>query len=108
MSAYLAKLLDGVGVPVARNTFKQPQPPPFIVYLFTYSHNFGADSGVYIARNNYQIELYTAKKDIALEHKLEGILTAENIYFEKTETYIESENLLEVMYEIQLLGGNND
>ncbi len=105
MSAYLAQLLTETGLPVARNAFLKAQAPPYIVYVFSHSDNFAADSKVYLKRDNYQIELYTEKKDIALEEKLEGIFDECGLVYDKTETYLESEKLIEVIYEIQLIGG---
>ena len=60
---------------------------------------------MYLKRDNYQIELYTEKKDIALEETLEGIFDEHGLVYDKTETYLQSEKLLEVIYEIQLIGG---
>lgn len=108
MNAYLALILGKTGVPVARNSFLKPQAPPYIVYAFSHSNNFAADSKVYLKRDNYQVELYTDKKDIALEEKLEGIFDAYGLVYDKTETYLESEKLLEVLYEIQMIGGNEN
>ena len=108
MSAYLAQMLSEAGVPVARNAFLKQQVPPYIVYVFSHSDNFVADSRVYLKRDNYQIELYTDKKDVALEEKLEGIFDVHGLVYDKTETYLESEKLIEVLYEIQLIGGQNN
>lgn len=108
MSVYLAQMLAEAGVPVARNAFLKLQVPPYIVYVFSYSDNFTADSKVYLKRDNYQIELYTEKKDIALEDKLEGIFDEHGLVYNKTETYLESEKLIEVLYEIQLIGGQTN
>ena len=105
MSAFFARILAETGVPVARSGFLQPQAPPYIVYVFSHSDNFAADSQVYLKRDNYQVELYTEKKDIALEETLEGIFDAYGLVYDKTETYLQSEKLLEVIYEIQLIGG---
>ena len=105
MSAYLSGILSETGLPIARNSFLKPIQPPYIVYVFSHSNNFVADSKVYLKRENYRVELYTDKKDIALEEKLEGIFDKYGIVYDKTETYIQSEKLLEVMYEIQLIGG---
>jgi len=108
MSAYLAQMLSETGLPVARNAFLKPQSPPYIVYVFSHSDNFAADSKVYLKRDTYQVELYTEKKDTALEEKLEGIFDEYGLVYDKAETYLESERLIEVMYEIQLIGGQNN
>lgn len=47
------------------------------------------------------IELYTDKKDPGLKKKLQELLTAAGIVYEKNEGWIESENLYEVVYEFE-------
>jgi hypothetical protein len=85
---------------VAYHHFTSPPTPPYIVYLFSYSSNFGADNKVYDAEKNFQVELYTTKKDPTPEALIEGLFDANDIYWDKTETYIESEGLYQVLYEI--------
>jgi hypothetical protein len=98
--AALFTLLKSTGLPVAYHHFTSPPTPPYIVYLFSYSSNFGADNKVHGKVNNYQVELYTKTKDPAAEALIEGLFDANEIYWEKTETYIESEGLYQVLYEI--------
>ena len=85
---------------MAYHHFTSPPSPPYIVYLFSYSSNFGADNKVYDAEKNFQVELYTKAKDLTSEALIEGIFDATEIYWDKTETYIESEGLYQVLYEI--------
>lgn len=96
----LFTLLKTAKLPVAYHHFTSPPSPPYVVYLFSYSSNFGADNKVYDAEKNYQVELYTTKKDLASEALIEDLFNANDIYWEKTETYIESEGLYQVLYEI--------
>ena len=98
--ATLFNLLKSTGLPVAYHHFTSPPTPPYIVYLFSYSSNFGADNKVHSQADNYQVELYTTIKDPASEKLIEGLFDANEIYWEKTETYIESEGLYQVLYEI--------
>jgi len=98
--AALFTLLKSTGLPVAYHHFTSPPTPPYIVYLFSYSSNFGADNKVHSQADNYQVELYTKTKDPAVEALIEGLFDANEIYWEKTETYIESEGLFQVLYEI--------
>ncbi|MDI9479520.1 MAG: hypothetical protein QM229_01800, partial [Bacillota bacterium] len=67
---------------------------------FAYSSNFGADNKVHKEIPNYQVELYTKTKDPAAEALIEGLFDDNDIYWEKTETFIESEGLYQVLYEI--------
>lgn len=96
----LYNLLSTLGLPVSYRFFKSPPAPPYIVYLLSYSDNFGADNKVYSKEDNYQVELYSTKKDLASEKKIEDLFDSNDIYYEKTETYIESEGLYQVLYEI--------
>ena len=48
------------------------------------------------------VELYTDKKDIILEEKLEAVLEGRGLFYNKTESYIESEKLYEVLYELEV------
>jgi len=96
----LFTLLKTLNLPVAYHHFTSPPSPPYIVYLFSYNSNFGADNKVYDAKKNFQVELYSKAKDLASEKLIEDLLDANDIYWEKTETYIESEGLYQVLYEI--------
>ncbi|QBX21883.1 hypothetical protein Javan599_0030 [Streptococcus phage Javan599] len=51
------------------------------------------------------MELYTTKKDLATEQKVESLFDSHLIYFEKVETYISSEKLYQITYYITLHGG---
>jgi len=98
--ATLFTLLKSTGLPVAYHHFTSPPTPPYIVYLFSYSSNFGADNRVYSKQSNYQVELYTTEKDPVSEKLIEDLFDEHDIYWEKSETYIESEGLYQVLYEI--------
>ena len=98
--AALFTLLKTTGLPVAYHHFASPPSPPYIVYLFAYSSNFGADNKVHSQADNYQVELYTKTKDPAAEALIEDLFDEHDIYWEKTEIYIESEGLYQVLYEI--------
>ena len=98
--ATLFQLLKTTGLPVAYHHFTSPPSPPYVVYLFSYSSNFGADNKVHSQADNYQVELYTKTKDPTSEALIEGLLDAHEIYWDKTETYIDSEGLYQVLYEI--------
>ena len=98
--ATLFALLKTTELPVAYHHFTSPPSPPYIVYLFSYNSNFGADNKVYDAAKNFQVELYTKTKDLASEKLIEDALNGADVYWEKTEMYIESEGLYQVLYEI--------
>lgn len=106
--AELKKILDAAGYPVAYSHFtattNNPVPkPPYICYLVAYSSNFMADDKVYKKIDNAQIELYTTKKDLVAEEKLESGLDANEIPYDFTETFLESEQLFQKIYEVRLI-----
>lgn len=50
--------------------------PPFICYLLPGSDNFAADGKVYHKISRVNVELYTDKKDLNAEQKVEDALDA--------------------------------
>ena len=98
--AALFALLETTNLPVAYHHFTSTPSPPYIVYLFSYNTNFGADNKVYNAAKNFQVELYTIKKDPASEKLIEDALNGADAYWEKTEMFIDTEGLYQVLYEI--------
>ena len=96
----LRSLLKTLGLPVAYHHFEKAPRLPYIVYLFSGSSNFGADDKAYLHQPNYQVELYTSKKDPTQEKLIEDLLDEYDIYWEKSELWIESEGLYQVVYEI--------
>ena len=44
------------------------------------------------------VEIYTDKKDLAVEKKVEDVLDAHEVFYNKSETWISSERLYEVLY----------
>ena len=100
-------ILQTTGFPVAYSHFvesdNEPLPaPPFITYLVLYSSNFSADNVVYKQFQNLQIELYTDRKDLEAEAIVEAVLNDNEIPFATTESYIESEQLFQKIYEVRL------
>ena len=85
----LNNILKAIGdIPVAYSHFNDSVKPPFITYLVTDSENFIADNQIYKRIDNINIELYTNKKDLEAEKKLEDVLNANEIMWDVTETYI--------------------
>lgn len=100
----IEEILNGVGLPYRYHHFEVEEAVelPFICWIVPGSENFAADGKVYFQTNNVNIELYTDFKDFELEEKIEAVLDQKEIYWEKTEVYIESERLYEVYYELVL------
>ena len=100
----VVRLLEETGVPFAYDHFAEGESPdpPFICYLLPQSDNFSADGKVYLKVNSVNIELYTDSKDLPVEQKLEAVMDAYSIFYDKTEVWIESEKLYEVLYSFEM------
>ena len=98
----IKEMLEATGFPVVYRAWPIDEAPPlpYICYLVAYSNNFGADDTVYWPINHLQIELYTELKDPESEGKIEMALSS--LYWEKTETYIDTERCYQILYEIEV------
>ena len=100
----LLQILSETQIPFAYHHFAEGESsePPFICYLLPGSNNFSADGKVYYKINEVHIELYTDLKDLAVEQQLEDVLDEHGIFYNKSETWIESEKLYEVLYTFEM------
>ena len=100
----LLQILNETQIPFAYHHFAEGESPepPFICYLLPGSNNFSADGKVYYKINEVHIELYTDLKDFAVEQQLEDVLDEHGIFYNKSETWIESEKLYEVLYTFEM------
>lgn len=101
----LFQALKSIGYPVSYGSFAVPVTPPYLIYQFAYSNDFMADGMNYLEVSNLQVELYTEYKDPAAEKKVQDKLKELKLPYTKIETYLESEKLYQIVYEIQLIGG---
>lgn len=73
-----------------------------MVWLFPGTDNFSADGVVYQAIDELNIELYSEEKDPEAEKKIADWLTENGLFFEKQEYYIESEKMIQVIFETEV------
>ena len=92
----LLSILDSIGIPYAYDHFAEGESPepPFLCYLLPGSDNFSADGKVYHKISEVRLELYT----------VEDTLDAAGLFYNKTETWIDSEKLYEVLYSFDMEG----
>ena len=100
----LISIMEAVGIPFAYDHFAEGESPepPFICFLSPGSDNFAADGWAYFKVYKVHIELYTDEKNPETESRVESELDHRGIFFEKTEVWIESERLYEVLYSFEL------
>lgn len=96
----LLEIIKRIGLPSAYHHFAEGESPepPFLIYLLTASDNFSADGRVYFKANEVHIEIYTDYKSPNIEKKVEAVLDEHGIFYNKSEVFIESEKLYEVLY----------
>ena len=61
-----------------------------------------ADNQNYAKVNNVTIELYSDEKDIELEEQLDSILDTNKIDYDTYESYLDTESMYEVAYDITI------
>jgi hypothetical protein len=100
----IADMIDEMGLSFTYYSFPIGEAPslPYIVFYYPSNDDFGADNKNYVPIVNLNIELYTENKDFSTEQTVEDVLEAHDIFFSKTETYLTSEEMYEVLYEMQI------
>ena len=103
-------MLETTGLPFVYHHWAENSAPPlpFLVYYFPQRQDFYADNGNYQKIAILDVELYTDTKDFTAEQRVEDVLAAHDISYTKTETYIDSEQMYEVLYEMEILAEVSD
>ena len=99
----LMEMMRETGLPFAYDHFAEGESPspPFITFLIPGSNNFSADGMAYLKINAVHIELYTDEKNPETEALVEDVLDGHGIFYDKSEVWIESERLYEVLYSFE-------
>lgn len=94
----LVKMIEELGLPFAYDHFAEGESPepPFVCYLLPGSRNFAADGRVYHKGSEVRLEVYTDRKDLGLEARVEAVLDGHGVFYNKSEVWIE--RLYEVLY----------
>ena len=96
-------LLKTLNIPVAYNHFNSNKniQPPFVVYREVAPDTFKADGITYYRPFNFEIELITETKNVALQKTIEELLTNNNIPYEvDSEIWDEDEKIYHNFYNI--------
>ena len=97
-------MMEEMQIPYAYHHFAEGESPepPFAVFLYPRANNFSADGIPYYKINRLNIEIYTDMKDPELEARVESVLEKYGIFYAKSEVWIESEKLYEVLFEMEV------
>lgn len=99
----LYDLLKTLNIPIVYDHFDSDKEItiPFAVYRETSPETFRADGITYHQFFNFEIELITEKKEIALERQIEELLTNNKIPYDKNdEVWDSDEKIYHNFYEI--------
>ena len=97
----VASMVAEIGIPYAYYQFPEgtAQTTPFICFFFAEAEDLAADDSNYQRMERLVIELYTDNKDFDLESRVEAVLNEHGLVFAREEEWIESERMLEVVFE---------
>lgn len=100
----VAAMVKSFGLPYAYYQFEEGsgQQCPFVVFYYPNRDDFMADGVNYLKKATLTIELYTDSKDFSHEATIERILEAQELAYTKEETYIDSEKMFEVIYQMEV------
>ena len=100
----LLQMVKAIGIPFAYDHFAEGESPdpPFLCFLTANSDNFSVDGKVYMKIMEVHLELYTDKKNPEAERKVEDVLDDHALFYDKTETWIDTEKLYEVLYTFEM------
>ena len=101
------QLLNTLDIPSVYDHADVGQTLPFIAIHITQPENFAADNAVYCEKWNVRLDLYTVFKDLASENKIKKLLNDNGIFWERTETYLDTEKCWEVEFEFDIIGNDD-
>lgn len=100
--AEISEKLKSLDIPVAYLQFTKPQKLPFAVYFETGGEITGADGYNLYRRKTIAVELYTAKKDIQLEYRLENLFRDTELE-KSADTYLKEEKMFMTAYTFEII-----
>lgn len=101
----LYEMLESSGLPVAYYQWQVGNVPPlpYLVYYFPNSSDEYADNVNYQQNNSLNIELYTKNKDFETENAIRQLLNDNGLTFTTSESYLNSEEMYEVLFETEVV-----
>ncbi len=101
----IAAMVAEIGIPYAYYQFPEgtAQPTPFICFFLSYDNDMKADNSNYQKIERLIIELYTDNKDYQLERTMENVLASHGMVWSRSETWLDTERMVEVIYEMDVI-----
>jgi len=101
----IASMVESIGLPYAYYQFPEGtgQAPPFVCFFYASTDDVYADDSNYQRIVVLNIELYTSEKDFELESQVEEILKNNGLTYSKEESYIDSESMWQIAYEMEVI-----
>lgn len=101
----VASMIGSIGLDYAYYQFPEAsgQAPPFVLFYYPEDNDFVADGCNYVKKRRLIIELYTDNKDFTTEAAVEAVLTANGFVYSRSETYIDSERMYEVIFQTEVI-----
>lgn len=98
-------MVESIGLPFAYYQFTNDTAvaPPFICFYFDESSDEPADNMNWAKIRTLYIELYTDEKDFELESTVESVLASNDQFYTRSEDYLDSERMMMVTYEMQVV-----
>ena len=97
-------MIGQMQLPYAYHHYAEGEAPalPYLIYTYPQSIPYAADDGVYVQGSSLQLELYSETRDLSVERRIEHMLDDNDLVYRKSEVYIESEQLYEIIYEMEV------
>lgn len=103
VKSMLSAIQSELGIPFTYYAFKEPAPKlPYITFDYPSSRNIPASDTVYQRVDDLVITLYTKNKDFELEESVESFFKSYKLVWDKTEDYVESEDMFVMTYETEI------
>lgn len=93
------KILEATGIPYKETRFLTPPKTTYAIYNDTVNRR-GGDNINLITQHDVSIELYSYKKDPEAEKKIESLLDANGLEYDKQPRFwLQEEQLYQVVYD---------
>lgn len=101
----VAAMVAEIGISSAYYQFPEDteQATPFVCFFYSGDNDLKADDSNYQKIEHLIIEVYTDNKDFTLEATTESVLHSHGMVWTKEETFLDSERMHEVIYEMDIV-----